>query len=80
MKSNLADYKVGDKVVLKNVLDSQLTIQLYSMGCVLGEEILIERKAPFGDPIIISVEDSFISLRKNDAQKMEVELKIDLYQ
>lgn len=74
MESNLADYKVGDKVILKSVQDSQLTIQLYSMGCVLGEELLIERKATFGDPIIVSVEDSFISLRKDDARKMEVEL------
>ena len=72
MQSSLADYKVGDRVILKEVLDAQLTIQLYSMGCVLGEELLIERKAPFGDPIIISVEDSFISLRKGDAQKMQV--------
>tara|TARA_B110000046_G_scaffold47958_1_gene53070 strand:+ start:51045 stop:51275 length:231 start_codon:yes stop_codon:yes gene_type:complete len=74
MKSSLADYKVGDRVILKEVLDAQLTIQLYSMGCVLGEELLVERKAPFGDPIIISVEDSFISLREDDAQKMQVEL------
>jgi ferrous iron transport protein A len=74
MKSNLADYKVGDKVILRNVLDAQLNIQLYSMGCIIGEELLIERKAPFGDPIIISVEDSFISVRKDDAQKMQVEL------
>lgn len=73
MKSTLADCSIGDRVILKNVSDNQLTIQLYSMGCVLGEEILVERKAPFGDPIIISVEDSFISLRKDDAQKMEVE-------
>ncbi|MBL4709456.1 MAG: ferrous iron transport protein A [Flavobacteriales bacterium] len=72
MRATLADYKVGDKVILKKVLDNHLTIQLYSMGCILGEEITIERKAPFGDPIIIRVEDSFISLRKDDAQKMEV--------
>ncbi len=72
MKSSLADHKVGDRVILKEVLDAQLTIQLYSMGCVIGEELLIERKAPFGDPMIISVEDSFISLRKDDAQKMQV--------
>jgi len=74
MGANLADYKVGDKVILKEVLDKQLTIQLYSMGCVLGEQITIERKAPFGDPIIISVEDSFISLREDDAKKMKVSI------
>lgn len=72
MNKTLDQSNVGDIVLLKDVLDKQLTIQLYSMGCVLGEEITIERKAPFGDPIIISVEDSFISLRKDDASKMEV--------
>ena len=71
-KITLADCKVGDRVLLKSVSDDQLTIQLYSMGCVLGEEILLERQAPFGDPMIISVEDSFISLRRDDAEKMEV--------
>ncbi|MEQ8908214.1 MAG: FeoA family protein [Vicingaceae bacterium] len=68
----LADCKVGDKVTLSKVLDEQLTIQLYSMGCVLGEELTLERIAPFGEPMIIRVEDSFISLRKDDAKKMQI--------
>ena len=68
----LAQCKVGDKVMLHKVLDKQLTIQLYSMGCVLGEEITIERIAPFGDPLIISIDDSFISIRRADAQLMEI--------
>lgn len=75
MSKTLADCNVGDKVLLNKVLDSQLTIQLYSMGCVLGETITLERKAPFGDPIIISVDDSFISLRQDDAAKMEISIK-----
>jgi ferrous iron transport protein A len=68
----LADCKVGDKVTLSKVLDEQLTIQLYSMGCVLGEEITLERIAPFGEPMIIRVEDSFISLRRGDAEQMQI--------
>ncbi len=74
MGTTLAECKVGDKVFLKSILDKQLTVQLYSMGCILDEEITVERKAPFGDPIIICVNDSFISLRKSDAEKMEVRL------
>ena len=68
----LADCKVGDKVTLSKVLDEQLTIQLYSMGCVWGEEITLERIAPFGEPMIIRVEDSFISLRRGDAEQMQI--------
>jgi Fe2+ transport system protein FeoA len=37
-----------------------------------GEKITIERIAPFGDPMIISIDDTFISLRKDDAQKIRV--------
>ena len=42
------------------------------MGCILGETITLERIAPFGEPMIIRVEDSFISIRKDDAKKMEI--------
>ena len=70
--TTLADCRVGDRVVLNHVTDKQLTIQLYSMGCILGEVIVVERIAPFGEPIIISIDDSFISLRKDDAIKMKV--------
>ena len=72
MTKTLADCKVGDTVTLAKVLDKQLTIQLYSMGCILGETITLERIAPFGEPMIIRVEDSFISIRKDDAEKMEI--------
>lgn len=68
----LADCKAGEIVTLLEVSDEQLTIQLYSMGCIMGEDIRVEKIAPFGDPMIISVEDIFISLRRDDARKMMV--------
>ena len=68
----LVDFKTGDRLVLKEVLDPQLSIQLYCMGFLPGEVIQIEKIAPFGDPYILSVDDSFISLRKSDAQKIKV--------
>lgn len=68
----LDSFKKGDTLILEEVLDSQLSIQLYCMGFLPGELITIERIAPFGDPMIISVEDSFISLRRNDAAKIRV--------
>ena len=68
----LSDCTMGEKITLESVEDEQLSIQLYCMGCIPGEDIKIERIAPFGDPILISIEDSFISLRKSDAAKMTV--------
>ena len=75
MNFSLADCKIGDKAYLKEISDEQLKVQLYNLGCVQGEEITIERKALFGDPILICVNDNFISLRKDDARKIEITLK-----
>jgi len=68
----LDSFQSGDILIMEEVLDEQLSIQLYCMGCLPGEKITIERIAPFGDPMIISIEDTFISLRRNDAGKIRV--------
>ena len=71
-ETSLADCKKGDKLIIKHIDDIPLSVQLYCMGCIPGEHIIVERIAPFGDPILISVEDSFISLRKKDAALLKV--------
>lgn len=72
IEETLAKCCKGDRAILMEVKDEQLSIQLFCMGCVPGETIQIERIAPFGDPIIISYDNSFISLRRNDARNMRV--------
>lgn len=71
--TTLAECITGDSAKLQSIDDEQLSIQLFCMGCIPGETITIERIAPFGDPIMISVEDSFISIRKEDAKKMKIQ-------
>ncbi|KAA3646893.1 MAG: ferrous iron transport protein A [Bacteroidetes bacterium] len=71
--TTLATCTTGESAKLQGIDDEQLSIQLFCMGCIPGEIITIERIAPFGDPIMISVEDSFISIRKVDAEKMRIE-------
>lgn len=71
--TTLAECNKGESAKLKGIDGEQLSIQLFCMGCIPGETITIERIAPFGDPIMISVEDSFISIRKEDAKKMRIE-------
>ena len=44
------------------------------MGCLPGNELEVLQIAPLSDPIYIKVNDSFISIRKELAQQIEVEL------
>lgn len=43
------------------------------MGCLPGEEVVVWKKAPLGDPIYILVAGYSLSLRLNEAAAIEVE-------
>jgi Fe2+ transport system protein FeoA len=43
------------------------------MGLVRGETILVERVAPLGDPVEFFVKGYHLSLRRDDAQHVEVQ-------
>lgn len=60
--------------IINSINNDSLAIQLLAMGFILGEEIKIERIAPLGDPILISSGTNYISIRKFDAQEIEVKL------
>ena len=44
------------------------------MGLVSGETILVERVAPLGDPVEFFVKGYHVSLRRNDAQHIDVQI------
>jgi len=44
------------------------------MGIIEGEELSLTFKAPFGDPIAIEMNGSLLSLRKNEASLVKIQL------
>ena len=48
--------------------------RLMEMGLVTGETILAERVAPMGDPVEFFVKGYHLSLRRDDAQHIEVQM------
>ena len=70
----LADLVIGDKGEMRLILDNELEQKLLDMGCTPGEQIEVVRKAPFGGPIAILVSSYVLSIRKEDAMKIEVKL------
>ncbi|MCK9150370.1 FeoA family protein [Methanobacterium alcaliphilum] len=54
---------------------SDLKRHLMGLGFVKGAHIELRRVAPLGDPIEIRIKGCSISLRKEEAQNIEVELK-----
>lgn len=64
---NLADLKKGKKAIIDSFSNKELALKMMEMGCLPGEVVTIERKAPLGDPIAISVAGYLLSIRKEDA-------------
>ncbi len=59
--------------MIKSFDSDDIFLKLMEMGCVPGELIVVEQKAPLGDPIAIQVAGYNLSLRINEAEKIWVE-------
>ena len=68
----LSDIAIGKEYIIDAINDDELAQKLLEMGCTPGEKIMVERKAPFNDPIAIVVSGFMMSLRKEDAQQITV--------
>mgnify|MGYP000049357548 CR=1 FL=1 len=78
MYKKLSEVKIGHKVIIKSFLNDEIFLKLMEMGCVPGEEIYIEKIAPFKDPISIVVSGYKLSLRLDEAEHILVEEKVNI--
>ena len=64
----LADLKQGEEGVIDSFSDTEMSLKLMEMGCLPGEKVSIERRAPLGDPMRIKLGGEYsLSLRKDEA-------------
>ena len=70
----LRDAKVGDTVkVVKLHGEGATKRRIMDMGITKGVEVFVRKVAPLGDPIEVNVRGYELSLRKADAEMIEVE-------
>ena len=71
----LKDAKPGTTVqVLKISGENVLKRRIMDMGITKGIPIFVRKVAPLGDPVEITVRGYELSVRKEDAQMIEVEV------
>ena len=70
----LRDVKVGQSAVVTKLNGEGATKRrIMDMGITRGAEVHIRKVAPLGDPIEVTVRGYELSLRKADAEMIEVE-------
>lgn len=71
---NLSMLKCGEKGrIVKIGAVGPLKRRLMDMGILVGEEVRMEKVAPFGDPIEVTIKNYSLSLRKKEAEGILVE-------
>ena len=72
--NNLREIPVGGTAkVVKIHAEGAVKRRIMDMGITKGVEIYVRKVAPLGDPIEITVRGYELSLRKADAESIEVE-------
>jgi ferrous iron transport protein A len=70
----LRDVSVGQACKVKRIHgEGALKRRIMDMGITKGIEIFVRKVAPLGDPIEITVRNYELSIRKADAELIEVE-------
>ena len=70
----LRDASIGSDVVVKKLHgEGAVKRSIMDMGITKGASVHIRKVAPLGDPVEVTVRGYELSLRKEDAEKIEVE-------
>ena len=71
---NLKEVKIGDTVTVKKLTgEGAVKRRIMDMGLTKGVKVTVRKVAPLGDPIEVTVRGYELSLRKADAEMIEVE-------
>ncbi|MBQ5431098.1 MAG: ferrous iron transport protein A [Lachnospiraceae bacterium] len=69
----LRDVKVGETAVVSRIHgEGALKRRIMDMGITKGTEIYVRKVAPLGDPVEVTVRGYELSLRKQDADILEM--------
>ena len=72
--NTLKNVSVGKTVTVKRMHgEGPIKRRIMDMGITKGVQVYVRKVAPLGDPIEVTVRDYELSLRKADAEMIEVE-------
>lgn len=75
-QQRLSSLRPGEscRVLLVEGKDRQIRRRLFDMGVTPGAEIFVRKTAPLGDPVEITIRNYELTLRKNEAEAVLVEV------
>ena len=76
MEKKLSEFSIGDRGIIKSISgEGKARRRLFDMGVTPGAEVTLRKKAPLGDPLEIHIRGYELTLRKNEADLVTMEVK-----
>ena len=70
----LKEVRIGESAIIRKLHgEGALTRRIMDMGLTKGTEVYVRKVAPLGDPMELTVRGYELSVRKSDAENIEVE-------
>ena len=70
----LKEVKIGESATIRRLHgEGALKRRIMDMGLTKGTEVYVRKVAPLGDPMELTVRGYELSMRKSDAENIEVE-------
>lgn len=75
MTKILCDFIVGESGKIKAVQgEGRIRRRLFDMGVTPGADVTLVKKAPLGDPLEVTIRGYQLTLRKDEAKCVEMEV------
>lgn len=73
--TKLAELRIGESARVREIdAQDEIGLRLLEMGLTPGVEVSLIGTAPLGDPLEVELRGYRLSLRKNEAARVDVEL------
>ena len=74
MQTTINLLKIGDKAIISDFDIETIPLKLLEMGCLPGNAVELLQVAPFGDPLYLDINGSYLAIRIETAKLITVDL------
>lgn len=71
----LSELKPGQRGLIKGFSEDEVPLKILELGMLPGNEVLVKRISPLGDPMHIRIVGFDLALRKSEAALIQVEMR-----
>jgi ferrous iron transport protein A len=74
LQTTIHSLKKGEQAIIKDFDIDTVPLKLLEMGCLPGNLVELLQIAPFGDPLYLNINGSYVAIRVETAKEIEVEI------